>query len=314
MLLLSVAAVPAADSPGGAALHGPSLGMLFDPSARTLRPLLGFPGAAMLGSPLPLPRDIVSVRSSPRGGYALALKGDERTVIEITPAGTRPLRTLHPAPDRIAFSPSGSHVALYYSDRGSLDLVSGLPQAPLRFASIDFSVLPGPLSALAVSDSGAVLAACALGGDAAAIYSAARRRPAALALSARRISAIAYLGSTNEALAADASANLIYRLRDSGATVIAGSAEGVSTPVALAATQDGRRAVVANSGTAPLLLLDLDGGAPRTLSCSCRTAVVEPLAGNAVFQLSAPGSRRLWLLDLGTSEPRFFFVPETPRQ
>lgn len=314
MLLLSLAAARAADPPGGTVLRGPSLGMLYDPSAGTLRPLLGFPGAAMLGPPLPLPPELAGVRTAPRGGYALAFEGAGGAVFEITPAGKRPLPGLEPAPDWVAFSPSGSHAALYHSDSGMLELVSGLPQAPLRIASIDFSVLPGPMTALAVSDTGAVLAASAFGPDVAVVYSATRRRPATHVLSARRISAIAYLGATNAALAADAAANLVYRLNGASATVIGGSAEGVSAPVALAATEDGRRAVVANSGKAPLLLLDLEGGPSRSLSCSCRTAVVEPLAGNAVFQLTAPGARTTWLLDLSTSEPRFFFVPEAPRQ
>jgi hypothetical protein len=296
------------------ALRGPWMGMLFDPASGSLRPLRGLPGAATLGPALSLAAPLDRVRAAQRGGFALGLDREDGAVVEVTAFGTRKLAGVASAPDEIVFSPSGTRAALYYSAAGVVQVMAGFPSAPARTALLDFSMLPGALAALAVSDGGLVLAACSTGADSAVIYAAAKRRPAAAVFTARSVSAIAFLGASRDALVADAAANLVYRLRDSSAAIVAGAEEGVSHPVALASSEDGRRAVVANSGGAPLLVLDFEGGPPRTLACPCRIALAEPLAGNAVFRLTAPGASQFWLLDAERPEPRLFFVPQAEIQ
>ena len=49
--VLLPACLPAGENTPG--LAGPALGMVFDSELRALRPISGFPGAAMLGQPLP---------------------------------------------------------------------------------------------------------------------------------------------------------------------------------------------------------------------------------------------------------------------
>ncbi|HVX66587.1 MAG TPA: hypothetical protein VHA11_08300 [Bryobacteraceae bacterium] len=296
------------------AMRGPWLGMLFDPGSGSLRPLRGLPGAATLGPALALPAPLDRVRAAQRGGFALGLNRADGAVVEVTAFGTRKLAGVAPSPDEIVFSPSGTRAALYYSAAGTVQVLSGFPSAPARSASLDFSMLPGALAALAVSDDGLVLAACSTGADSAVVYAAARMRPAAPVFTARSVAALGFLGASRDALMADASAGLIYRLRDASAVIVAGAGEGVSRPIALASTEDGRRAVIVNSGGAPLVVLDLTGGPARTVACSCHTALAEPLAGNAVFRLTAPGASRLWLLDAERAEPRLFFVPQAELQ
>jgi hypothetical protein len=309
LLFLAVCPVWAADQ-NSTGMRGPWLGMLFDPASGSLRPLRGLPGAATVGPALALAAPLDRVRAAQRGGYALGLDRTGGAVVEVTAFGTRKLAGVAPAPDEIVFSPSGTRAALYYSAEGTVQVVAGFPSAPARGALLDFSTLPGALAALAVSDDGLVLAACFTGADSAAIYAASKMRPAAPVFTARSVSALAFVGASRDALVADSAANLVYRLRDSSAAIVAGAGEGISRPVALASTEDGRRAVVANSGGAPLVVLDLEGGTSRTLACACHTALAEPLAGNAVFRLTATGASQLWLLDAERTEPRLFFVPQ----
>jgi len=297
------------------ALRGPWLGMLSDPESGSLRPLRGFPGAATLGPALSLPAQLDLVRASQRAGFALGIDRKDGSVVEVTASVARKLTAVAPAPDEIAFSPAGTRAALFYSGQGEVHVFSGFPSTPMRTATLNFATLPGPLAALAVSDDGLVLAACSTGAGSSVIYGAEKLKPVAAAVfTARRVSALAFLGASRDALVADAAADVVYRLRNTSGVAVAAAADGVSQPVALASSADGSRAVVANSGAAPLLVLDFESGRHSTFACPCRTVAAEPLAGNAVFRLTAPGASQLWLLDAERPDPRLFFVPQTEAQ
>lgn len=295
------------------ALQGPVLGLVFDASVKGVRPVLGFPGAASLGAPLAGPLALDHAFLAHRGGFALATDQGAGAVVEITAAGVRRLAGVTAAPDKVVFSPSASTAALYYAERGVVEVVQHLPAAPKLTASLDLTALPGPVSALAVSDSGLVLAACQTGTDSGAVFVFAKGRAMFSVLSVRRASAIAFRGTSEDALVADAEANLVSRIHDVAGravvTTLAGGAEGVSAPVALAASADGKRAVIANGEGAPALLVNAETGAATAVPCRCRIAAAEPMAGNAVFRLTGPDESPMWLLDADPSHPRVLFVP-----
>jgi len=58
---------------GAASLAGPHLGLMFDPGAKQIRPLLGIPGAATIGAPFPLTVNIERAWVAPGQDYALAV-------------------------------------------------------------------------------------------------------------------------------------------------------------------------------------------------------------------------------------------------
>lgn len=294
-------------------LRGPVLGLAFDASLKSVRPVLGFPGAATLGAPLSVRFPLERVFPAHRGGFALAVDQTDGAVVQITAAGVRKPVGVTGAPDQVVFSPSTMTAALYRADRGVVEVVRHLPEAPMLAASLNLSALPGPVSALAVSDAGLVVAACRTGSDSETVFVFAPGRTMFSVLSVRRAAAIAFLGSSDDALVADAEANVVYRIHGAAGraaiTVLAGAAEGVSAPVALAASADGRRAVIANGGGAPVLLLDVETGGAKTISCACRITAAEPMAGNAVFRLTGPDQSPMWLLDADPPNPRVLFVP-----
>ncbi len=302
---------PGAGQETGSAVRGPWLGLVFDEAARSVRPVLGLPGAATLGAALKAPFALERAVAAHRAAFALGVDGRDGAVILITGAGARKLRGVAAAPGEIVFSPSASTAALYYGDRDVIEVVRGLPEHPEVAGSLDAAVLPGPLSALAVSDDGLVLAGCQAGPDSAVVYRFRLRRQSGAVLSGRRVAAIAFVGSSEDALVADAAAHLVYRLRNGGgAAVIAGAAEGISAPVALGASVDGKRAAVANGGGGPVLVLDLQSGAATPVACACKVSEVEPMAGNAVFRLTDASQPRMWVLDADGGHPRVVFVPQ----
>ena len=292
------------------ALAGPSLGFVFDPVSKSVRPLLGLASAAMRGAPLQVPFALDRAEAAQRGAFVLGIDQADSAVIAITTAGAQKLSGISAAPDTVVFSPSATAAALYHRDRAVVEILEGLPHRAALAASLNVAALPQSVTALAVSDDGLVLAASPTGPDAVVVYAVGRHRAAAPVLTVGRVAGMTFLGSSEDALVADGAANLVYRLRDGAApVVIAGVGEGISTPIVLAASADGKRAMVANDGGAPLVLLDLVNRSASKASCPCRVSAAEPMAGNAVFRVTADSEPVMWILDADLPAPRFLFVP-----
>ena len=67
-----------------ASIEGPQLGLVFDATHKALRPILGIPGAAILGQPLNLGVELNKIAISPRQDYALATEGQHNQVVMLT--------------------------------------------------------------------------------------------------------------------------------------------------------------------------------------------------------------------------------------
>jgi hypothetical protein len=126
-------------------IAGPLSGFAFDNSARVLRPIRGIPGASLIGDPIQFGFDLDSASVSPSLDSALVLsalnavsaKGgmhlfrlNSGTPVERTPDGLA-------VAQGVLFSPSGTAAALY--DNRSLQVLKGLPDAPVIAATIPFS-------------------------------------------------------------------------------------------------------------------------------------------------------------------------------
>jgi hypothetical protein len=93
-------------------------------------------------------------------------------------------------------------------------------------------------------------------------------------------------------------------------TQIASSAEGVSKPLAVAGSADGRYVFVANGSGGSILRLDLSRtSAPVIIACTCTASELLPLAGNAIFQLTDPAAGTIYALEGDVKAPRTVFIP-----
>src|SRR5258706_5783343 len=116
------------------------------------------------------------------------------------------------------------------------------------------------------------------------------------------------------ALVADAAANQIHRLQNvtSGleTDVLAGPAQGIAAPVAVAMSSDSRRAFVANGKSGVVAILDLQGKAPvQKIACGCKLTGLDRLDGDNLFRLTEPSNKPMWVLEAGAKETRIVFVP-----
>jgi hypothetical protein len=295
-------------------LGGPILGFLFDP-ANGLQPVQGISGALTIGAPLGLPSGIAKLVISPRQDYALATTASDPNLLRVT-LGDRlsvePLGIPFTGSDAIAVSPTGSAAAFYERARNRIQVITGLPQAATSAREFDLSAFPGELIWLAVNDSADSVIASLSGieQNAAVVFGDGTARVLTLP---QHVTAATFLKGSHDLLIADGPANQIYLLKDrsgdSDATLLAGEAQGIASPVAVAISRDGKRAFVANSGNPGIASIDLVGGDVTITPCRRPPAQLAPMNGNAVFRLTEPSAETMWLFDGDASEPQIVFVP-----
>src|ERR1022692_1540529 len=139
-----------------AAVRGPVTGYIFDAQAHAIRPMMGIPGAAYLGSPVVSNVDSASV--SPDGSAAFAIQAGKLVVYTGLASASPTAVYLHgsiPA-DRFAWAPGATAAAIYSSKSTQAQIVSNLPGTLSASAPIDLSALSGQVEALAFDAAAAI--------------------------------------------------------------------------------------------------------------------------------------------------------------
>ncbi len=297
---------------GAATIQGPQLGFVFDASKKEVRPMLGIPGAAVLGEPLELGAELRSVVVSPAQDYVLAVAGEHNQVtafaVSHTPVTSAIVQGADRGPDEMVLSPSGQAAVLYYKNAERLEIVAGLPAAP-KVSSVFYLSAGQSPSAIAISDDGKTVLAAVSG----TVYHLTSGSEVPVMTGLGKVSAMT-IPADSTALVADGGRNQIQRIRGIGGAietdVVAGPHDGISGPVALAVSHDNSRAFVANGKAKTLATIQLTGQASVThVACSFAPTGLERLSGTDVFRLTEMSSLPLWVVAAAGSEPRFLFVP-----
>lgn len=297
-----------AGSPSGAIA-----GYIWDSRAQGLRPLSGTLGAAHLESPLS-GTALRSATPCPTHGFALGADAGG-SVFEIGLPSGQPskLGDAVAADQQMTVSPSCANGLVYSPSRGSGLLISGLPSSA-RVQSIAPGA-SGPVAGAAISDSGAILVAQPKP-DGTVTLEIVSANGAAQALSSpvQKAGGMAFVPGADSAIIADSAANTVYfgKQLSSGPSfaVIAGAAQGVSKPRAVALSADGHFAFVANGAGNNLLRIDLTTtAAPVPIVCGCSPTEFIPLAGNAGFQITDAAAGVIFALNGDGQTPRTVFIP-----
>ncbi len=166
-------------------LSGPAAGYIFDEHSRSLRPVIGFAGAALLGRPAGAPAHFAS--SAPGGAWLFAARGEASCFVRIMPSGESSEHcdpALIAAVDRVAWSHDARWAVLESSDRGMIQRValsesSMEPLPPLESRLTVLAVSPdgrqivtgGPGELAIVSETGALTRPADLKAPVAAVFS-----------------------------------------------------------------------------------------------------------------------------------------------
>ena len=299
--------------PVAAQMSGPVLGYVLDRAIGSVRPITGVPGSALAAPPLGLPSRLRAMAVSPTQDFAVALSADRRRVlmIDLRTAIVKQLLGEDALPDRIAISRNGKAVALDYARAGDVRVLTGLPDA-IAAIDIDVSLLAGPPDVLVAADDGTLLMSTA-SAESSRLYRLSPGATPVLLASGGKIAAAAFLGTSGDVVFADQATNTVARVKPTGTvSVLASVADAIASPSAIAATADGSRVFVANSGARSVAILDANGGLLDAVDCPCSPVALEPLSGNATFRLTDLAASPIWVLDGEGLRPRVVFVPVPP--
>ena len=123
---------------------------------------------------------------------------------------------------------------------------------------------------------------------------------------------MAFLPGSDEVLLADSVKNTLVLLNSGTSKTLATQADGLNQPLAVATSADGQWAITANGADGTLVRVSLTGAtSPTRALCACRPSELLPLAGNAAFDLTQPGTSPSWMIDAGRKTPSVFFIPPT---
>lgn len=284
-------------------IGGPVVGYVLEPAAQAVRPILGIPGASLMGGRMPVGLEIRAAAISPRHDYMLAVSADGAlSVIDLRDGmpAARAVEGARAGAERLALSPGGGAAAVMAG--GVLQVFTSLPAQPAVAGTVE----TGEAGAFAVSDDGTVLFEA--GGTLFAAAPGGEARPVPFAGQA---SLIAFSEGAHDALVAGRDDNQVALVRDVTGTPayrrLAGAGEGIDHPVGLAFANG--RALVASAGSGSVATIDVESGAAATAACGCAVTGLERMRGAAIYRAGDLGAGPLWLFDGGGAEGRFLFVP-----
>jgi hypothetical protein len=295
-------------APPVAVPQGPQLGYGWKADDQSLRPFLGILGSAQIGQSVVPAAAYVAAGSSAISSLALLIGADGHVYMMSLPSGT-PVQTsvTAAAGSIVRFSPSGVNALLFVPGAQSAVLLTSLtssPQAKQILAG-------GPLLDAASSDAGTVAALVLTAGGAS--VNRLTGTPQQLATLSGGGS-LAFVGTGDSLLAADASANALSLIRSVSSAPSAApvpTAGLLKSPVAVGAALNGRWAVVANGADSSVVRLDLSGAvAPQRVASVAQPTVVQQLSGNGVFRFTdVTSTTPVWVGDMTTPNPSLMFIP-----
>ena len=281
-------------------LAAPSLGYVFDSSAHALRRIQGIPGAALVGTPVDFGLAVTAAYVAPRLDSVFVLAGDGQAHLFRLTAGTAQERAMDSlgAPLRVIFSPSGSAAAL--CSPGSVQVIKGLPDAPVAAAAIPLPGNPRSRRTLAISDDGAYLLYAA-GGPMELIGVAGDSRQVRAGGSS---ALIAFAPGSHDA--AVIQNGMLTLFQDIAGAATERSFDGIAAPSALAFSPDSQKVFVASVTGRAVTTIQVATGGRSSVACDCAPAALIPMG--SVFRLNELDGGPLWLLDTA-SERGLVFVP-----
>jgi hypothetical protein len=291
---------------------GPLLGAWWDASSGGLRAVYGVAGAAWQAKATYNDGTYATATVCMRQRIALLATNRGALFLTGLPQGVPVAVGNEASPQaQIVFSPSCSAALAYSPGQSAALLLEGLPAAP-HTGSV---ALPAGTATAAVADSGSVLAMVPQNGGGAAIDFVASGTAATRAVTAvTRFGGMAFLPGADTALVADAGASTVIEAAqvsgNASLTHIAGPADGLAGPIALAVSSDGHRAAIANQKDSSIVRIDLTGQVPAARAvCHCTPTTLVALAGNLAFRVNATGAGTVWAYDGDAVNPRFVFLP-----
>lgn len=312
-LVLIASALMAAAEETAAAGMGPVSGVLIDSTARTIRPILGMPGAAYAG-----PATVTSFEfaaAAPGSQNALIAKDGALFVLRRLAAERPVWRELDSGVAGIEFaawSDNAEAIVLQPRGEGRLDFWTTLSYEPKKTGSVDISSLSERMESVAVDPDGRFAFAATQGEESGTLYLLKPGELPRMLMPLGKAGSMLLAGDT--LWVADRGSNEVFRLRNwdqmPQIQSAAAAAHGVNDPVGVALSRDGKFLWVASAGARNVLALDLNSSQVKyVLELDFTPTRMHRLGVDGLFLLEngVPGEAPAQVLD--TSAGKVYFVP-----
>jgi hypothetical protein len=301
--------LPGATKPAAGVPSGPTLGYVFSPTDGTLRAMLGVKGSSQFSASI-VPAGVYVAGEASTASSTALLEDASGSLFAFDLPLSQPLHVADglPANAHIAFSSSGTTAIAYGAGSSTISLITGLPATP-QVKTVSVPAGSSLLSAI-VSNAGTIVMASS--GTPIAISALSASGQLSRLSTVAAIGGLNFLPNSDSVLIADSSANTVSLVRNVSTGPVSQplSAAGINQPVAVAGSQDGKWAIVANGGDAGLLRVDLTAATPATkILCACQPTQLTSLAGGGVFRVNSLYSGPVWTVDLTSATPQLLFVP-----
>ena len=316
-IFLILCAAPALVLAQNASVAGPVAGYVFDPAGHSIRPMLGIPGAAYMGTAIA--NDLDAAAIAPDGSSALvASRGRVYRVLSLNapiqdvrlPRHASLIPLANPVDgaitgaDRMVWS--ADQAAIYSSVSGQAQILSGMSKAPSAGAVLDLSGLPGAVTAIAVN-AGDLLVGVAGAG----VYRIPAGGSPQLIAPAQYPVGLRIAGGSTGLFFADRDGGSVWQIADcaTGSTPMRFAGD-LDTPVALHVS--GSQLFVASAGGRTLIAYDLTThAATKSLDLAFTPASFDPMGSASLLLMAASSGAGQPYYVLDTSQdPAVWFVPE----
>jgi len=278
---------------------GPSLGLLYDPAARTLHSVNGVAAAALLSERLSTADGLAWLEAAPGGALALGLTQDTGQLEMLTASGRRTLDSFPAGARGARFSPAGKAALVLFEGRALV--LTSLLDSP----SVAWEFVAPSEASLAISDDGS--RALSLAEGRVVQYNADGSLAELLATGAR--SAVFVEGSHDSVILTTEAGSLL--LNHNGELSRLALPESLATPIAAAGTQDH---ILLASEDGAVTKLARDGSTVDTVACGCKPTTLTRIGRSLLYRLNDPGDGPVWLLDVAEGQPRILFIPPTVKE
>ncbi len=300
-------------APQQASLTGPVEAYTFDPPTRSLRAVIGFPGAASFG---PVLRDGFAFASiAPRLNYGIGFQGSQCVFIAglgSSRVSVRALAGVEAQPEGITWSGDGSLAVLYSHSGNWLQTISGFPGTPAAGARITGASLGGSLTSVAADAHGEQIAA-GISADDGWVYQSSDRQTFNKLIPVTKPIALSFSTDGTMLYALDSGAPQVIAVNVSNHTSQAIALPGLATPVAIQAVEDSQnRELLYVASTSDRLLRILDVTNQQIVAdvpLSVQPTSLDQFGGNSfVVAARSQATNPLWLFT-STPQPGAYFVP-----
>jgi hypothetical protein len=299
---------------------GPVLGYIWDTPSQSLRPVLGLPGASIVGSATVSASGqgsgLIATASSGISGMALFLDANGGVFQSSLAGGALTKVASIPGANALVLSNSGTYALVTGKGVSSVNIasvISGLPQSPAT-RTLDVSALQS-ISGGAASDTGTVAIAAGSDQSGASVVAFAGQGAGAQVAATQAFGGMQFVPNSDELVVADGGTGAltaISHVNTTPASAMLSPAGGIASPLALDITPNGRWVLAANH-TGDVLRVDLTGAAAAAkLHCSCAPSQVLAMRGSTTgttVRLVTSGGGPLWIVDAGGANPRVLFIP-----